>query len=37
MIIDIYNHFIPKPIWDRLDELIPGHIAPKAFRQLPTL
>jgi uncharacterized protein len=37
MIIDIYNHFIPKPIWDRLGDLLPGHIAPKAFRELPTL
>ena len=37
MIIDIYNHFIPKPLFERLDELIPGHMVLKAFRQIPTL
>ncbi len=37
MIIDIYNHFIPQPIWQRLGDLIPGHVAVKAFRELPTL
>ena len=37
MIIDIYNHFIPQPIWQRLGDLLPGHIAPKAFARLPTL
>jgi len=37
MIIDIYNHFIPRPIFERLGDLIPGHVALKAFRQLPTL
>ena len=37
MIIDIYNHFIPQPIWQRLGDLIPGHVALKAFRELPTL
>jgi predicted TIM-barrel fold metal-dependent hydrolase len=37
MIIDIYNHFIPQPIWQRLGDLIPGHIALQAFKQLPTL
>jgi uncharacterized protein len=37
MIIDVYNHFIPKPIWDRLGDFIPGHMAVGAFRQLPTL
>jgi len=37
MILDVYNHFIPQPIFDRLGDLIPGHIALKAFRQLPTL
>jgi len=37
MPIDIYNHFIPQGIWDRLGDLIPGHIALRAFRQLPTL
>ena len=37
MPIDIYNHFIPQGIWERLGDLIPGHIALRAFRQLPTL
>jgi uncharacterized protein len=37
MMIDIYNHFIPQPIWDRLSDLLPGHMAPAAFKRLPTL
>ena len=37
MIIDIYNHFIPQPIWQRLGDFIPGHVALKAFARLPTL
>jgi uncharacterized protein len=37
MIIDIYNHFIPKQLFDRLGDLIPGHIVLKAFPRLPTL
>jgi len=37
MIIDVYNHFIPHKLFERLGDLIPGHIALKAFRQLPTL
>ena len=37
MIIDVYNHFIPHKLFERLGDLIPGHIVLKAFRQLPTL
>lgn len=37
MIIDIYNHFLPKSFFDRFAELIPGHAVLKAFSRLPTL
>jgi predicted TIM-barrel fold metal-dependent hydrolase len=37
MIIDIYNHFLPKPFFDRLPDLIPGHVMLKAFPRLRTL
>jgi aminocarboxymuconate-semialdehyde decarboxylase len=37
MIIDIYNHFLPKRLLDRLPDLIPGHIVLKAFPRLRTL
>ena len=37
MIIDIYNHFMPKPFMDRLADLVPGHIVLKAFPRLRTL
>src|ERR1700722_1171256 len=37
MMIDIYNHFLPQPIWDRFSDLLPGHFAPSAFKRLPTL
>jgi uncharacterized protein len=37
MIIDIYNHFLPKSLLDRLGDLIPGHIVLKAFPRLRTL
>ena len=37
MIIDIYNHFMPKPFMDRLADLVPGHIVLKAFPRLKTL
>jgi aminocarboxymuconate-semialdehyde decarboxylase len=37
MIIDIYNHFIPRPLLDRLGDLIPGHVVLKAFPRLRTL
>lgn len=37
MIIDVFNHFMPKAIFDRLASLVPGHIALSAFPELPTL
>jgi len=37
MIIDVYNHFLPKGLLDRLGDLIPGHIVLKAFPRLRTL
>ncbi len=37
MIIDIYNHFMPKPFFDRLGDLIPGHVVLKAFPRLRSL
>lgn len=37
MILDIYNHFLPKPFFDLLPDLVPGHAVLKAFPRLPTL
>ena len=37
MIIDIFNHFMPKAYLDRLTQLIPGHVATTAFPRLATL
>ena len=37
MIIDIYNHFMPKLFLERLAELVPSHVAVKAFPRLNTL
>ena len=37
MILDVFNHFMPKSIFDRLSQLVPGHIALTAFPELPTL
>ena len=37
MIIDIFNHFMPKAYLDRLASLIPGHVAVTAFPRLKTL
>jgi predicted TIM-barrel fold metal-dependent hydrolase len=37
MIIDIFNHFMPKAYHDRLATLIPGHFAITAFPRLRTL
>lgn len=37
MIIDIYNHFLPKPFFDLLGDLIPGHVVLKAFPRLRSL
>src|SRR5271170_5175035 len=37
MIIDVFNHFMPRPYLDRLSQLIPGHVATTAFPLLKTL
>ena len=37
MIIDIFNHFMPKPYFDRLSQLIPDHVVTTAFPRLKTL
>src|ERR1700722_18586912 len=37
MIIDIFNHFMPKAYLDRLAQIIPGHAATTAFPRLATL
>src|SRR4029453_2648255 len=37
MMIDILNPFMPKAYFDRLGDLIPGHVALTAFPRLPTL
>ncbi len=37
MIIDIFNHFMPKAYLDRLESIIPGHVAVTAFPRLRTL
>jgi predicted TIM-barrel fold metal-dependent hydrolase len=37
MMIDIFNHFMPKAYLDRLAELVPGHIAVTGFPRLRPL
>ena len=37
MYLDVFNHFMPRSIYDRLSALVPGHIALSAFPELPTL
>jgi uncharacterized protein len=37
MMIDIFNHFMPKAYLDRLMELIPGHMVLTAFPRVRTL
>jgi aminocarboxymuconate-semialdehyde decarboxylase len=37
MIIDIFNHFMPAPYFERLQRLVPGHAAATAFPRLRTL
>jgi aminocarboxymuconate-semialdehyde decarboxylase len=37
MLIDVFNHFMPKPYLDRLAQLIPGHVATTAFPRLTAL
>jgi len=37
MMIDIFNHFMPKAYLDRLEKLIPGHMVLAAFPRVRTL
>jgi aminocarboxymuconate-semialdehyde decarboxylase len=37
MMIDVFNHFMPKVYLDRLESVIPGHTAVTAFPRLKTL
>jgi predicted TIM-barrel fold metal-dependent hydrolase len=37
MMIDIFNHFMPKPYLDKLGDYIPGHPVLTAFPRLTTL
>jgi uncharacterized protein len=37
VLIDIFNHFMPKPYLDRLAELVPDHVAVTAFPRLKPL
>jgi len=37
VIIDVFNHFMPKSIFDRLASLVPGHVTLTAFPEVPTL
>jgi uncharacterized protein len=37
MIIDVFNHFMPRAYLERLATLIPGHVAVTAFPRLATL
>ncbi len=35
--IDIFNHFMPKNVFERVRELVPNHPATRAFPEVPTL
>lgn len=35
--IDIFNHFMPKTVFERVRELVPSHPATRAFPEVPTL
>jgi uncharacterized protein len=37
LIIDIFNHFMPRPYVERIAKLIPNHVAVTAFPRLDTL
>src|SRR5712692_5524579 len=37
MMIDIFNHFVPKAYLDRLGDVIPGHMVLTIFPRLKTL
>jgi predicted TIM-barrel fold metal-dependent hydrolase len=36
-VLDIFCHFMPKSVFERLDKLVPGHVALKAFPTRPSL
>src|SRR3954469_21695595 len=35
--IDIFNHFMPRNVFERVRELVPNHPATRAFPEVPTL
>ena len=35
--LDVFTHFTPRPFFDKIAGLIPGHPVLKAFPQLPAL
>jgi aminocarboxymuconate-semialdehyde decarboxylase len=37
VIIDVFNHFMPRPYLERLAAIVPDHVAVKAFPRLDTL
>jgi uncharacterized protein len=37
VIIDIFNHFMPRPYLGQLQKIVPDHVAVKAFPRLDTL
>lgn len=37
MIIDVFNHFMPKAYLERLSQLVPGHVTTTAFPRLAAL
>ncbi len=37
MVIDIFNHFLPKAYFEKLEEVAPGHMALGFFAKLPAL
>jgi aminocarboxymuconate-semialdehyde decarboxylase len=37
MVIDVFNHFMPRTVFDQLERLVPGHVTLTAFPKLPTL
>ena len=37
MVIDIFNHFLPKSYFEKLETVAPGHMALGFFAKLPAL
>jgi aminocarboxymuconate-semialdehyde decarboxylase len=37
VIVDVFNHFMPRPYLERLQTIVPDHVAVKAFPRLDTL